>query len=46
MRAYGDIVLELRRHAHDGLANLFDGVGTVTVVRGDDVEAMTPASDE
>ena len=46
MRVYGDGFLELRRHAHDGLTDLFDGVGAVAVVRGDDVEAMTTASDE
>ena len=46
MRAYGDTVLELRRHAHNGLTDLLNGVRAVAVVRGDDVEAMITASDE
>ena len=46
MKAYGDVVLELRRHAHDGLTDLLNNVGAVAVVRGDDVESMTTASDE
>ena len=46
MRAYGDSSLELHRHAHDGFEDLLDGVGAVAIVGGDDVEALTTASDE
>ena len=38
-RIYGDWVLELRQYVQDGIADLFDGIETVTVIRGDD-EAM------
>ena len=43
-RDEGNGVLELRRHAQDGLVDLLDNIGAVTVVRSDDVEALPSAS--
>ena len=43
-RDEGNGVLELRRHAQDGLADLLDNIGAVAVVRSDDVEALPSAS--
>ena len=40
IKAYGDGVLELNRHTHDGIEDYVNGVGTVAVVGGDNVEML------
>ena len=44
-RDEGNIVLELRQYAQDGLTDLLDIIGVVAVIRGEAVETLPPASD-